>query len=76
MKVDYDSMVLTEKQEACYAKTIELNPFIPGNDLLETKLYDLQIYALLYFSNTITIYDFPFLDSRRVIESCTVLKLH
>ena len=48
MKIDYDSIVLTEKQKACYAKTIELNPFIPGNDLLETKLYDLQIYALLY----------------------------
>jgi phage terminase large subunit-like protein len=48
MKVDYDSIALTPKQRVCYAKTIECNPFIPGNDLLQTKLYKLQILALLY----------------------------
>jgi hypothetical protein len=48
MKIDYNSIVLTPKQKACYTKTIELNPFIPGNDLLPTKLYKLQILTLLY----------------------------
>jgi phage terminase large subunit-like protein len=48
MKVDYYSITLKDEQKVLYAKTIELNPFIPGNNLLDTKLYDLQIHALLY----------------------------
>jgi phage terminase large subunit-like protein len=48
MKIDYKTIDLTPAQKAVYAKTIELNPFIPHNNLLKTKLYDLQIYALLY----------------------------
>lgn len=50
MKVYYNSLVLTEKHNVVYAKKNGLNPFIGHKKLLTTKLYDLQIYALLSLS--------------------------
>lgn len=46
MKVNYNDIVLSPHQKAVYVRTIEQNPFIPTNNLLKTKLYDRQIYAI------------------------------
>ena len=48
MKVDCENIVLSGKEKVVYVKTVECNPFIPCNDCFGTKLYDLQIYALLF----------------------------
>lgn len=48
MKVNYNDISLSNYQKARYAVTIEQNQFIPSNDILKTKLYPKQIYAVTY----------------------------
>lgn len=48
MKIDYNTLALTDYQKARYIRTIEHNHFIPSNDRLKTKLYREQILANTY----------------------------